>query len=245
MHLHPALRLVPARLVPEGIEIEIGTQLAIDPHEKIAVEVRSHALGIVIGGDQDVRALFQIDAEYQKPVRSQLLGGTGQEGLDIGIVEIADGGTGKEADPARPRVDVGQWRRHEEIADDGMDGQVGIILLQERFGLGQHVVGHVDRHIAGRRLQSVEQDPRLHRGSCSVLDQNRARPDPPRQVGRCVGQDRSLGARGIVFRQHRDVLEQVRAARIVEQARGQRLLAAGKAFENIVQHDFSAWGDLE
>src|SRR5262245_36734109 len=63
MHLDaPALAFV-ERPMAERIEIEIGGKLAIEAHEQIEVELRGHALGVVISSVENAGVLDEIDAD--------------------------------------------------------------------------------------------------------------------------------------------------------------------------------------
>ena len=55
MHFDPAQHVVPARFVGEGVDRNVGAELAVDPVEQVEVELGGHALGIVIGGDAAAR----------------------------------------------------------------------------------------------------------------------------------------------------------------------------------------------
>src|SRR5262249_35294205 len=50
MHLDAAALAVVERPMAERLDIEVGSELAIDAREQIEVELRGHACGIVIGG---------------------------------------------------------------------------------------------------------------------------------------------------------------------------------------------------
>ena len=62
--------------VSERFYIETTSQLAVDPLKHVAVEGRGHALGIVVGANQDIFVFFQVDPDQQRPAaapRQQLL----------------------------------------------------------------------------------------------------------------------------------------------------------------------------
>ena len=52
MHLDPRCRRVPDGAVRELVHVEVAVQLAIDPHEQVAIERRGHAERIVVGQQQ-------------------------------------------------------------------------------------------------------------------------------------------------------------------------------------------------
>jgi len=62
MHLDRGFRIVPAGLVLKRLNHEVRAEFSIDPREQIEIELRGHAGGIIVGGDQDVEGLLEIDA---------------------------------------------------------------------------------------------------------------------------------------------------------------------------------------
>ena len=57
--------------VAEAIEVEVSVQLAIQARQNVLVEGRGDSLRIVVGGQQDLRALGEIGAQQQSVARSQ------------------------------------------------------------------------------------------------------------------------------------------------------------------------------
>ena len=116
----------------EGGKIEIGAELAIDAGQQIEIEFRGHALGIVIGGTQNLDVLDEIDADDENCPAAECVGGVAQKLCRLVRLEIADGRSWEETD-ARQR---GNRRRHleglGEIGDDRMHGQAREIAPQLR-----------------------------------------------------------------------------------------------------------------
>ena len=54
-----------------AVEVEIGVQLAIQPRQDVLVELGGHALRIVVGRHQNLRALGQVRAQQQRVARAQ------------------------------------------------------------------------------------------------------------------------------------------------------------------------------
>ena len=50
VHLHAPGFLVPASVVLELVEVEVGPEFAIDPMEQVQVELRGDSLAIIVGG---------------------------------------------------------------------------------------------------------------------------------------------------------------------------------------------------
>ena len=94
----------------EGAKIEIGAELAIDARQQIEIEFRRDALGVVVGGVENLRILHQIDADHEQRARAQHAAGMAQEFARLVRLEIADGRARKEADP-RQRGDRRRQRR--------------------------------------------------------------------------------------------------------------------------------------
>ncbi len=114
------------------------------------------------------------------------------------------------------------------------------------------LAGDVDRHIGDRMVQGVEHQPRLLAGAGPELHQRRAPADGGGDLAGAVAQDRELGAGGVVLEQFADLVEQVRAALVIEEASGDGLLRAGQPLHQgvgetllhgreVVQRD--PWGD--
>src|SRR5579885_345087 len=69
IHLNtPRLHIV-RRVVIESRDIEIGPKFAIGPHQQVAVEGGRHAQGIIVGGVQNARVLFEIEADKKTSAR--------------------------------------------------------------------------------------------------------------------------------------------------------------------------------
>src|SRR3990172_21814 len=98
VHLDAALALIVDRLVREAAQIEVAVKLAIDAREQIEIERGGDAQTVVIGGKQDIQALFQIDAHEKGAARPKQKRGIRKKGVRLVMAEIADGRAGKEAE---------------------------------------------------------------------------------------------------------------------------------------------------
>ena len=65
MHFHAAEFGAVNGAVAELVEVEVGTELAVDPPEQIRVELGGHALRIVIGGLEGGPVLGQVGPEQE------------------------------------------------------------------------------------------------------------------------------------------------------------------------------------
>ena len=125
-------------------------------------------------------------------------------------LEIADGRARKESD-LRQCADFS--RRGEgfcEIGRDRMDLQRRKIGAQRARLRLQEVGGDVDRHVSCD-IAALEQQANLGRRARAELDQRRLLRQERCDLVTAVAQDAELGARWIIFRQPRDLFEQVGA----------------------------------
>ena len=101
----------------------------------------------------------------------------------------------------------------------------GILVADGRGRLAQRRLAHVERNEArerARRPQRVEQQARLLRGARTELDERVGLGDLRDLVG-SLGEDRALGARRVVLGEPGDLVEELRAAVVVEPLRRQLL----------------------
>ena len=98
MHFHAGQFRVPDRQVVERVKIEIPAELAIDASQQVLVEPGGDALCVVIGSDERRFVLDQIRPDQQQGLIAQQLPHRAQESQCLGVRQVADGRTGKEAD---------------------------------------------------------------------------------------------------------------------------------------------------
>src|SRR5229473_2201207 len=89
-------------------------------------------------------------------------------------------------------------------------------------GRAQIVARDVDRHIGRRRLERLQEDAHLAAGTAAQFDEPAMRAEMPGNSAGIFLEDRDLGAGQIIFRNLTDLLEQGRAAHIVEEFARQR-----------------------
>ena len=233
MHLDPAAVEVVARLVREGVQVEIGAELAVDPHQQVAVERRGHARGVVVGRQQRGQVLLQVDADDHRRRLAERGAHPPEERHRLLRPEIADRRSGKEADPVRAQPVVGQGDRLHEIGVDRHQPEIGKPGPHVPHRLGERAVVDVDRDPRRRLLERAQQDRRLAARAAAELDHAGPRADQRGHLAGVALQKADLGAGQVVFVEGRDLLEQRRAARIVEEPAGQRLLRPGEAVQHI------------
>src|SRR5450759_4966601 len=104
MHFDAMTLAVVEGVMLETVELESGADLAIDAHQQIEIELGGDALGVVIGGVENVRRLDQIGADDQRRARPKNMRGIAQELRRLKRLEIADGGAREKSDAHRRRL---------------------------------------------------------------------------------------------------------------------------------------------
>ena len=90
MHLDCGLALVPSRFVRERVERKIAFEFAIDADEKIEIELRGHASLVVVGGDQGLDVLAQVDSDNRLAARAHMLAHPAQQSAGVRWAKIAE-----------------------------------------------------------------------------------------------------------------------------------------------------------
>jgi hypothetical protein len=93
--------------------------------------------------------------------------------------------------------------------------------------------GNVDRHIALRRIERVEQEPHLGERTGAELDDLGLGADLGRDLAGALGEDAKLGARRVVLGQLADAVEQRRARDVVEELRRNAARRSAEAREQL------------
>ena len=107
MHLNCGLALVPAGFVRERIEGKIAVKFAIDTDQKVEIEFRRHALLVVVGGDQGLDVLAQVDADNGLAAVSDMLAHPAEQSDRVGWPKIAERAA-REKRRARASGDIGR-----------------------------------------------------------------------------------------------------------------------------------------
>src|ERR1700675_4525266 len=81
---------VPDRAMREPAEVEITTELAIDPDEKIQVERGGHAQRVVVGRQQLALVLHEIGADQQDILLEERRSNAAQKRAGSRRIEVAD-----------------------------------------------------------------------------------------------------------------------------------------------------------
>ncbi len=233
MNLDPRQYLVPARVMAEGADRNIAIELAVDPDEEVERELRSHALGIVVGGDQAIDRLHAVHSDQKLRARPKQRAELTEDVGRAARYEIADGRAWEEAELRKILDPAGQGEWPREIGDDRDDFDRRKARLKVACALLEIIAGDVDRDISGWR-DSLEQDRRLGRGARAEFDDDGALRHASSHIRHDVVEDPGFGPGRIIGWQPGDLIEQLRPAMIVEPARGNRRNRRAEPREHIV-----------
>ena len=137
-------------------------------------------------------------------------------------LEIAERRSREESDLGHP-FDLGrQGKRCGEIGGNRINAKLGKILAQAAGLRVQEVAGNVDRDI-GAEIAALQQQADLGGGAGAEFHQCGALRNDGSDLVAAAAQNAELGAGRIIFRQDRDLLEQLRACGVVEIFRRQTL----------------------
>ena len=129
-HLDPLVLAVEERDVLEGVDVEVGAELAVDDVQDVAVERRGDARGVVVGGLDDRRVLDEVGAEQQAVARRAATWPSRAGTPPAAGQEVADRAA-EERDDARCRPRAGRSVEMAlEVADDAVDAQPRVVLDQ-------------------------------------------------------------------------------------------------------------------
>ena len=120
-----------------------------------------------------------------------------------------------------------------EIGDDRPRRQIGKPIPKALDRLGEKIRRDIDRRVQARRVKRIDEDFGLDRRAGAVFEQHGAFAAERRHLLGMAAKNRRLGPGQIIFVEARDLLEQFRAALVVEPSAGKRLLSARQAGEHI------------
>src|SRR5665213_2974760 len=169
VHLNGRLCFVPARAVPEALQIKIAVELAVYARQKIEIELCSHACAIVVSGDENLEILLHIHADDCTAVSAHLPAQPSQKGSDFRGVEIADGRARKEGYTPPLGNPRRQCERGGRVGDDRLGRQAGKAPTKPRNSVIEEATGDVDGNIETWCLQGTDQDLGLDSGPGAIL----------------------------------------------------------------------------
>ena len=132
--VHPLLAAVVAGDVLEGVEVEVGAELAVEDLEHVLVELGGDALGVVVGGLQPGRVLDQVGAEQEVVAGEHQRRDPAHEGAALVGVEVAD----RAAEEGDQPFVAGVGDALEvvlEVADEAADVEAGVLVDEQLGGL--------------------------------------------------------------------------------------------------------------
>ena len=234
VHFDPPLGGVVEGPVGELLDVEVGAQFAIDPHQDVAVERGRDAPSVVVGGLDHARVLPQIDAEQESAAASTQPRRLSQQGERCLRREVAERRAGEVDHPSGGSLPArGQAQRPREVGAQRQHLDVRVFLAQRPGRAAQVLARDVDGHVTGRVAQLVEEAPGLEAAATAILDEQATRPQQPGHLRRVPLHDAKLGARRVILLQLRDLLEQGRADLVVEVLARQFLLRGTQAAEHV------------
>ena len=120
-----------------------------------------------------------------------------------------------------------------EIRDDRPRRQIGKPIAKALDRLAKKIRRNIDRRIHPRRMKRVDEDLGLDRRAGAVFEQHGAFAAQSRHLLRMAAKNRGLRPGQIIFVEAGDLLEQLRAALVVEPTAGERLLRLRQASQHI------------
>ncbi len=104
VHLDAAFSGVPAGAVGEGVEVEVGVEVAVEAGEDVEVEVGGDTGGVVVGGqdggDGFVGAGGEVGAEEEGVAGLEVGAEAAEDGVGVVGGEVADAGADVEGEDA-------------------------------------------------------------------------------------------------------------------------------------------------
>ena len=189
--------------VVEARRVEIAVEIGVDDVQHVAVELRGHAGGVVVGGLERRPVLDQVGADQEPVVGPEHRAHAAQERAPLAAVEVAERAA-EEGDQPPPAV------RAQALAGPARSrrrrrGSRGRRTSRARRAaeLAHRALGDVDRHVGAspaRRDHRVEQRVRLARRARAELDQLLGRGLATISARDAV-EDLLLGARRVVLGQ--------------------------------------------
>jgi hypothetical protein len=245
VHLDAARAGRPHGPVCEAGEIEVSAELAVHPREEVLVEGRGHAGRVVVCALEHARVLAQVDADEEPAARPDEPRHAGHQRDRFRRLEVPDRRAGEvDGAAARSAARPRQPHRGGEVRAEREHLERGVVDAQRERSLVQVLARDVDRHVRRGPLEAVEQQPRLRAAAAAVFDEQGACADARCHLARVRTQDRELGARRVVLGEGADLLEQLRALRVVEVLARQRLRPAAEARERVLEEALALGVDV-
>ena len=197
------------------VQVEVAADQPVHVRQHVEVELGRDTGRVVVGGFEHTHVLAQVHADEQGAVVLHQPTHARQQVERLRAVEIADRRPGVEDQAMRGRQICRQVDALRQVAGQRLHLQRRHVGLQAGHRFLQEVGRDVDRHVL-RRIDGTAQVAGLFAIARTRLDDDAPGPDTPRDLAGMTLEHGRFGAGGVVLRQARDLLEQARAALVVE-----------------------------
>ena len=191
---------------------------------------------ISVGGDENLRRLNHVGAQQQRISERELLANFAQHGDCIVPLEVADARS--QIEDELPSGNFTQEvKAITKVSDYGVDHDTCTLLLDSLFGICQSARGDIHGKILDAHLttsKSAQQRSCFRSGACAEFHNRNWCPGCLHNISCGILQNSEFGPRQVVFRQARDLFEQLRAAIIVEKLARQSLWLGGKPKRDLI-----------
>ncbi|CEE55398.1 hypothetical protein XAC2852_120022 [Xanthomonas citri pv. citri] len=212
------------RVVTKAVQIEIAPDLAIEPRQQVQGELGGDAGCVVVGRFDQPGVLVQIDTDQGATVAAHGLAHRIQQFDRGSIGEIAERRAGEEHHvPPRRALRIGQAQRFGEVGAHRQHLDLRKLLGQPRGAFQQRRARDFQRRVGHHIAQALQQQFGLAAAAAAVFDHVYASADRLCDRAHAGFQQTQFGTGEVILRLLRNGFEQLRAARIVEIFRRQRL----------------------
>jgi len=155
--------------VVEGVEVEVGTEFGVQHGQDVLVERGGDPGGVVVGGDQCGRILYEIGAEQQRVAVAEAPAHGGEELAALSGEQVADGAAEEgDEDPGIRALIPWNAQVILKVGDHGVYGEARILGEHPPPRRQQGRLADVDGHVPAQGAtvaQRVKQQAGLVRGT--------------------------------------------------------------------------------
>jgi hypothetical protein len=249
VHLDAGGGGVPAGSVGEGVEGEVGVEVAVEAGEDVFVEGGGDSGCVVVGGEEGGDSFFvaggEIDAEEQSVAGLEMAAEGAEDGRGFGGGEVAYAGADVEGEDffvLRTLEGVGLGN---VVGDLGVDADAGDGGGEVGGGFVERGGADVDGLVEDFGLEvscCEEEEAGFGGGAGAELGDGDGRGEFAENVVSVGGEEGALGAGEVVLGECGDLFEELRAALVVEEPRGEGFLRGGEAGKGFVEDGFVEFG---